>query len=158
MARQHNLSIASNQLLIDRSMRLLNQSYILFDVMALIALLVGGMGVVNTMTMNVIERTQEIGMLRSIGLTRGQVLKMILAEAGLMGLIGGFLGLVFGILLTRIFLSAMTAMSGYKVAYVMPLMAILAGVLIAVVVSQLAAIFPARRAARIHILEAIQYE
>ncbi len=158
MARQHNLSIASNQLLISRSMNLLNQSYILFDVMALIALLVAGLGVVNTMTMNVIERTQEIGMLRSIGLTRGQVLKMILAEAGLMGLIGGFLGLIFGILLTRIFLLAMTAMSGYKVDFVMPLTAVLAGVFISIVVSQVAALLPARRAARIHILEAIQYE
>jgi putative ABC transport system permease protein len=158
LARQQNLSIASNQQLIGRSMRLLNQSYILFDVMALIALLVAAMGVVNTMTMNVIERTQEIGMLRSIGLTRGQVLKMILAEAGLMGLIGGFLGLIFGILLTRIFLLAMTAMSGYKVDFVMPLIAVLAGVIISIVVSQVAALFPARRATRIDILEAIQYE
>ena len=126
--------------------------------LALIALFVAGLGVVNTLTMNVIERTQEIGMLRSIGLTRGQVLTMILAEAGLMGLIGGLLGLVFGILLTRIFLFAMTAMSGYKVTYVIPLIAVIAGVLISLVVSQLAAILPARRAAKIRILEAIHYE
>jgi putative ABC transport system permease protein len=83
---------------------------------------------------------------------------MILAEAGLMGLIGGLLGLVFGILLTRIFLFAMTAMSGYKVTYVIPLIAVIAGVLISLVVSQLAAILPARRAAKIRILEAIHYE
>ncbi len=158
LANRHNLSVASNQLLIGRAMLLLRQSYSLFDVLALIALLVAGMGVVNTLTMNVIERTQEIGMLRSIGLTRGQVLTMILAEAGLMGLIGGLLGLVFGILLTRIFLSAMTAMSGYKVTYVLPFIAILAGVIISLVVSQLAAIFPARRAVGIRILEAIHYE
>lgn len=158
LAKRHNLSVASNQMLIGRAMRLLRQSYSLFDVLALIALLVAGMGVVNTLTMNVIERTQEIGMLRSIGLTRGQVLTMILAEAGLMGLIGGILGLVFGIILTRIFLSAMTAMSGYKVTYVLPLVAIIAGVLISLVVSQLAGILPARRAAKIRILEAIQYE
>jgi putative ABC transport system permease protein len=158
LARRHNLSVASNQMLIGRAMRLLRQSYSLFDVLALIALLVAGMGVVNTLTMNVVERTQEIGMLRSIGLTRGQVLTMILAEAGLMGLIGGILGLLFGIILTRIFLSAMTAMSGYKVTYILPLIAIIAGVLISLVISQLAAILPARRAAKIRILEAIQYE
>jgi putative ABC transport system permease protein len=158
LAQRYNFSVASNQLLIGRAMNLLRQTYSLFDVLALIALLVAGMGVINTLTMNVIERTQEIGMLRSIGLTRGQVLTMILAEAGLMGLIGGFLGLAFGILLTRIFLFAMTAMSGYKVTYVMPLIAILAGVLISLVISQLAAIFPARRASGIRILEAIHYE
>ena len=158
LSKRHNLSVASNQLLIGRAMNLLRQTYSLFDVLALIALFVAGLGVVNTLTMNVIERTQEIGMLRSIGLTRGQVLTMILSEAGLMGLIGGLLGLVFGILLTRIFLFAMTAMSGYKVTYVIPLIAVIAGVLISLVVSQLAAILPARRAAKIRILEAIHYE
>jgi putative ABC transport system permease protein len=158
LAQRYNLSVASNQQLIGRAMQLLRQTYSLFDVLALIALLVAGLGVINTLTMNVIERTQEIGMLRSIGLTRGQVLMMILSEAGLMGLIGGILGLAFGILLTRIFLFAMTAMSGYKVTYLLPLVAIIAGVLISLVVSQLAAIFPARRAAKIRILEAIHYE
>ena len=158
LSKRYNLSVASNQLLIGRAMNLLRQTYSLFDVLALIALFVAGLGVVNTLTMNVIERTQEIGMLRSIGLTRGQVLTMILAEAGLMGLIGGLLGLVFGILLTRIFLFAMTAMSGYKVTYVIPLIAVIAGVLISLVVSQLAAILPAWRAAKIRILEAIHYE
>jgi putative ABC transport system permease protein len=126
--------------------------------MAIIALLVGALGVVNTLTMNVVERTQEIGMLRSIGLTRRQTLMMVLAESLLMGLIGGVLGLGFGVVLTRIFLWSMTAMSGYKISFVLPLQAVAASLLIALVVSQLAAIFPARRAARIRILEAIHYE
>jgi putative ABC transport system permease protein len=130
----------------------------MFDVMAIIALLVGALGVVNTLTMNVVERAQEIGMLRSIGLTRGQTLVMVLAESLLMGLIGGVLGLGFGILLTRIFLWSMTAMSGYKINFVMPVGAVIAGLLIALVVSQLAAIFPARRASRTQILDAIRYE
>jgi putative ABC transport system permease protein len=155
--RQH-LSIASNQSLINQVLTLLNQAYSMFDVMAIIALLVGALGVVNTLTMNVVERAQEIGMLRSIGLTRGQTLVMVLAEALLMGIIGGVLGLGFGILLTRIFLWSMTAMSGYKINFVMPVGAVIAGLLIALVVSQLAAIFPARRASRTQILDAIHYE
>jgi putative ABC transport system permease protein len=114
--------------------------------------------VVNTLTMNVVERTKEIGMLRSIGLTRGQTLVMVLAESLLMGFIGGVLGLGFGILLTRIFLWSMTAMSGYKISFVLPLQAVAASMLIALLLSQLAAIFPARRAARTQIVEAIQYE
>jgi putative ABC transport system permease protein len=108
--------------------------------------------------MNVAERIQEIGMLRSIGLTQGQTLVMVLAESLLMGLIGGVLGLAFGVLLTRIFLWSMTAMSGYKINFVMPVMAVAAGLVIALLVSQLAAIFPARRAARTRILDAIHYE
>ena len=155
--RQH-LSITSNQSLINQVLTLLNQAYSMFDVMAIIALLVGALGVVNTLTMNVVERAQEIGMLRSIGLTRGQTLVMVLAESLLMGIIGGVLGLGFGILLTRIFLWSMTAMSGYKINFIMPVGAAIAGLLIALVVSQLAAIFPARRASRTQILDAIHYE
>ena len=83
---------------------------------------------------------------------------MVLAESLLMGLIGGVLGLGFGILLTRIFLWSMTAMSGYKINFVLPVGAVIAGILIALVVSQLAAIFPARRASRTQILDAIHYE
>jgi ABC-type antimicrobial peptide transport system permease subunit len=55
------------------------------------------LGVVNILTMSVLEQTQEIVMLRSLGMTRRQVGKMILAEAGMMGLIGGAFGLVFGL-------------------------------------------------------------
>jgi putative ABC transport system permease protein len=157
-ADRENLSIASNQSLINQVLTLLNQAYSMFDVMAIIALLVGALGVVNTLTMNVLERSQEIGMLRSIGLTRGQTTVMVLAESLLMGLIGGVLGLGFGILLTRIFLWSMTAMSGYKINFVLPVGAVIAGILIALVVSQLAAIFPARRASRTQILDAIHYE
>jgi hypothetical protein len=100
----------------------------------------------------------QLSMLRSIGLTRRQVLFMILAEAGMMGMIGGALGLVFGIVLTRIFLLSMTAMSGYKITYSIPVQAAVVGFAIAFVVSQLAALMPARRAARLQVLEAIHYE
>jgi putative ABC transport system permease protein len=157
-AKRQGLSVISNQAVIDQVFRLLNQAYSMFDVMAIIAMLVGALGVVNTLTMNVAERIQEIGMLRSIGLTRGQTLVMVLAESLVMGLIGGVLGLAFGVLLTRIFLWSMTAMSGYKINFVMPVMAVAAGLVIALLVSQLAAIFPARRAARTRILDAIHYE
>ena len=158
LGRRQTLSVVSNQFVIDQALKLLNQAYSMFDIMAIIAVLVGAMGVVNTLSMNVVERAQEIGMLRSIGLTREQTLVMILAESLLMGLIGGVLGLGFGLLLTRIFLWSMTAMSGYKIEFVLPAQAVVAGLLIALFVSQLAAIFPARRAARTRILDVIQYE
>jgi putative ABC transport system permease protein len=158
IAQRQNLSVVSNQSVITQALTLLNQAYSMFDVMAIIAVLVGALGVVNTLTMNVVERSQEIGMLRSIGLTRGQTLVMVLAESLLMGVIGGVLGLGFGILLTRIFLWSMTAMSGYTITFVMSAQAVAASLIVALVVSQVAAIFPARRAAHMRILEAIHYE
>lgn len=158
VGRRQRISVVSNQSVIDQALKLLNQAYSMFDIMAIITVLVGALGVVNTLSVNVVERAQEIGMLRSIGLTRGQTLVMILAESLLMGLIGGVLGLGFGLLLTRIFLWSMTAMSGYKIEFVLPAQAVAVGLLIALFVSQLAAIFPARRAARTRILDVIQYE
>jgi putative ABC transport system permease protein len=108
--------------------------------------------------MNIMERTQEIGMLRAIGMTRSQVIRMVLAEAGLMGVIGGLIGLIFGILLSKIFLTGMTAMSGYKLDFIVPVEGIITSLIVALVISQIAAIQPARKAARTNVLEAIHYE
>ena len=158
LGKRYKLVMELNESLRSRAFGLLDQAFFMFDVLAVISILVASLGVVNTLTMNVLERTREIGMLRAIGFTRGQVVRMILAEAGLMGLVGGALGIVFGILLTRIFLFGMTAMSGYKLTYVLPVRGIVVGLVVAVLISQLAALLPAMRAAKTRILEAIQYE
>lgn len=97
-------------------------------------------------------------MLRAVGMTRGQVVRMVLAEAGLIGLFGGVLGLATGIILARILFSGMAAMSGYDLTFVMPADGVLLTLLAALILSQFAAIFPALRAARVRILEAVHYE
>lgn len=97
-------------------------------------------------------------MLRSVGMTQTQVILMVLAESAQIGLIGGIFGIAFGIILSRIFMLAMTAMSGYKLEFILPPDRILIALAIALLVSQVAALFPAIRAARLRILEAIQYE
>jgi putative ABC transport system permease protein len=155
---RRNLSIESNEALSGRALNLLSQTESLFDVLALIAMVVGALGVVNTLTMNVLERTQEVGMLRSLGMTRRQVAKMILAEAIIMGLVGGAFGLVVGLLMSRIVLGAINSMTGYELGYVLPVQGVVVSSAIALIVSQLAALWPARRAASINIIEAIQFE
>ena len=152
------LVVASNQSLLTRVTNLLNQAFGMFDVLALIAMFVGFLGITNTLTMNVMERTQEIGMLRSVGMTRSQVILMVLAESAQIGLIGGIFGVIFGVILARIFMLAMTAMSGYKLDFILPPDRILIALVIALLVSQVAALLPAVRAARLRILEAIHYE
>ncbi len=156
--KRERLVIISNQDLLGQVSTLMQQAFRMFDILAIISMTVGFLGITNTLTMNVMERTQEIGMLRAVGMTRGQIIRMILAEAGLMGVIGGVLGVVFGVVLSRIFMLAMTAMSGYSLSYVLPVERIFIAVLIALLISQVAAFFPAVRAARIRILEAIHYE
>jgi putative ABC transport system permease protein len=97
-------------------------------------------------------------MLRSMGMTRWQVVWMVLAEAGIMGVMGGVLGVLLGIALSRVFLLAMMAMSGYELEFFMPVGGVMSGLLVALIASQFAAILPALRAARLHVLEAIHYE
>lgn len=84
--------------------------------------------------------------------------EMVLSEAGLLGIIGGILGLLLGLLLSYILISAMGIMSGYQLEFVLPRSAIYTSILVAFVTSLLAAVFPARKAARIPVLSAIQYE
>ncbi len=156
--KRDRLVIISNQQLLGQVSGLLDQAFSMFDILAIISMVVGFLGIANTLTMNVMERTQEIGMLRAVGMTRGQVVRMILSEAAIMGMIGGILGVGFGIVLSKIFMQAMTAMSGYNLTYILPTSRILIALVIAFVISQLAAFLPALRAARIHVLEAIHYE
>lgn len=156
--KRDRLTIESSQSLLERITVLMKQAFSMFDVLALIAILVGFFGIANTLTMNVIERTQEIGMLRSVGMTRFQTVLMVLAEAALIGLVGGILGIVLGVILARIFLAAMMAMSGYRLAFSLPVLRLVWAALAALCVSQVAALFPAMRAARTRILEAIHYE
>jgi putative ABC transport system permease protein len=156
-ARRH-LSVESNISLRSRALQLMSQANSMFDVLALISMVVASLGVVNTLTMNVFERTQEIGMLRSVGMTRWQVARMILAEAGLMGFIGGVLGLVFGLLLSALVLASSSSAQGTDLVLVVPREGVLVTLILALVISQLAAILPARRASTLPIIEAIQFE
>ena len=77
------------------------------------------------------ERSQEISLLGEMEMTHGQVLRMLLSEEALMGLIGGVIGLIFGVILARLFLSVMTSMSGYRLTFALPKENILAALSIA---------------------------
>ena len=155
---EYQLVIESNRAIKERADELMNQAFGMFDILGIIAVMVAALGVVNTLSMSVVERTREIGMLRSMGMTRFQVVLMILAEAALLGIIGGLLGLGFGVVLTRIFLAAMGAMSGYVLPFILPVRAFWLSLIVALFTSQLAALLPALRAARTPMLSAIHHE
>jgi len=155
---RYHLLLISNDTIREQVITLMDQAFRMFDVMALISIVVGSLGVINTLTMSVIERTREIGMLRAIGTTQWQIVRMVLAEAMLMGVIGGVLGLGTGVVLARILFIGMTTMSGYRLTFILPSEGIITAVIIALIISQVAAIAPALRAARTKILEAVHYE
>ena len=114
-----------------------------------VALLVGGVGVANTMVISVLERRSEIGLRRALGATRGQIRTQFLAEALLLSLLGGAGGVVLGIGLTAVFAAAQAW------ATVVPLWAMTGGLGATLVIGALAGLYPAMRAARMPPTEAL---
>ena len=135
-----------------------DQFFALFDTVVAIAILVGALGVVNTMTMSILERGREIGMLRSVGMTRGQIVWMVLAEAAAMGIIAALLGIGAGLALTAVMVKGMSVNTGWSLSYVFPTAPLIVGIGITLVVSQLAAIYPTWRAVKAVVVESIQGE
>ena len=129
----------------------------LFDALALVAVIVAGLGIVNTLTMNVYERVREIGVLRAAGMTRPQIWRMVVVEAGVLGVVGAILGCLTGLVAG----AALVALSGtgrLDVAFAPDWPSVLAAAAFGIVVAMLAAIWPARLAARLSIVRAVQYE
>ena len=118
-----------------------------------LAVVVSFFGIVNTLVLTVFERTRELGMLRAIGMTRRQVRRMIRHESVITALIGGAFGIVLGIALGALLIARVDF-----IEFALPTLQILIFAVAAIVVGILAAIFPARRAAKLDPLEALQYE
>jgi putative ABC transport system permease protein len=128
---------------------LLNLLYVLLSLSIVVSLF----GIVNTLVLTVFERTRELGMLRAVGMSRRQVRNMIRHESVVTALIGAALGIPIGI--------GLGALVGHAIeypAFTVPWGTIVVFVIAAVVAGLLAAIFPARRAGRLNVLEALQYE
>ncbi len=130
----------------------------IFNIVVYIAILVAVLGVINTMTMNILERIREIGMLRSIGMTRWQIGRMVLAEAAAMGVLGALFGLAIGWITSEDMVIGMSIGSGWQFDYVFPTAAFVGAAITALIVSQVAALYPLWRASHIRIVEAIQHE
>jgi len=156
--QRYKLTVIANEEIRNQAFTLLEQAFSMFDVTSMIAIAVGSLGIINTLTISVIERTREIGMIRAIGMTVKQVFVMILAEAALIGLLGGTFGLLSGVLLSRIIIFGMKAMAGYNLVFAVPSDWLLFSFMAALIISQLAALLPARRAVKIEILDALHYE
>ena len=128
---------------------LLNLLYVLLSLSIVISLF----GIVNTLVLTVFERTRELGMLRAIGMTRRQVRRMIRHESIVTALIGAALGIPVGVVL-----ALMVGKAIKYPAFTIPVGTLVVFVIAAIVAGLLAAIFPARRAGKLNVLEALQYE
>jgi putative ABC transport system permease protein len=129
----------------------LNFLYVLLAFSVVVSLF----GMVNTLVLSVFERTRELGMLRTIGMTRRQARRMIRHESVITALIGAALGLPLGIFLA---LLVTQALSQYDIAFSIPIPELVAFTIVAILAGLAAAILPARRATRMNVLDALHYE
>ncbi len=128
----------------------------LFDALALVAVIVAALGIVNTLTMNVLERVREIGVLRAAGMTRRQVWRSVVVEAGVTGGIGAICGVAAGLLIGGL----MVVLAGGRldVAVGIPWLAVGVAFGLGIGLAMLAAAYPARLASRVSIVRAVGYE
>ena len=128
---------------------------ILFGI-AFIALVVGGLSIINTMVMSVSERTREIGLKKAIGAPTGSILTEYLLESATIGLIGGLIGTGLGLVIITLLNSA-TATKQIRVFTITPLV-IIGPIIFATVLGTLAGVFPALRAARLKPVKSLKEE
>jgi len=148
-----NSKVATRQEFVDNQISGLNSVLNVLYVLLALSVIVSLFGIVNTLVLTVFERTREIGMLRAIGMTRRQVRRMIRHESVITALIGGFLGIILGIVLGGLLVARVDF-----IVFTLPVGSLIVFSIMTVVVGIVAAIFPARRAARLNVLEALQYE
>ena len=130
---------------------MLNLLYVLLA----LSVVVSFFGMVNTLALSVFERTRELGLLRAVGMTRRQARRMVRHESVITALIGAALGMPLGIFLAAL---VTEALDDEGIVFALPGGSLVLFVVFAIVAGVLAAILPARRAARLNVLEALQYE
>jgi putative ABC transport system permease protein len=138
----------------DRTKDMNNVLSMLYALLGL-CVIVSLFGMVNTLVLGVFERTREIGMLRAVGLSRRQTRRMIRHESIITALIGAALGLPVGVFLAA---AVIHKLSKYDVTFSVPVISLAVFAWVAVLAGIAAAVFPARRAARLNVLAALQYE
>jgi putative ABC transport system permease protein len=137
----------------DNQVGFLNNILNILYVLLALSVVVSLFGIVNTLVLTVFERTRELGMLRAIGMTRRQVRRMIRYESVITALIGALLGIILGIVLGGLLVWRVDFID-----FAVPIGQIVVFAIAAIIVGIIAAIFPARRAARLNPLQALQYE
>ncbi len=127
----------------------------LFDALAIVAVLIAAIGIVNTLTMGVLERVRELGVLRAIGMSRRQARRIVVVEAAILGIVGVVLGTLAGLGVGAVMLGLAGELSPTAGVPWLPI-GIAAG--LGVVLPILASVYPSRLAARVSIVRALKFD
>jgi putative ABC transport system permease protein len=145
----------------------IKRGFVIFDTalgaVGTIALVVAALGIINTMVMSILERTREIGIMKAIGGSENEIKGIFFVEAGIIGMAGGVFGVALGWVVTRIanlVANHYVAQQGtpYINFFYIPAWLVLGAIAFSIVVSLLAGMYPAVRAARVNPVEALRHD
>jgi putative ABC transport system permease protein len=139
--------------------KIIDQGFAVNHAINIITMTIACFGIIVTLLASVLERTREIGILRSIGMLRGQVSRVVIIESMLLGIIGGALGAGAGIVVGWMSLEGfLKGDYGASMQYHVDTASLLWAIVLSTLLSALAGVYPARRAAKTNIVEALSYE
>jgi putative ABC transport system permease protein len=143
------LDVTLNQAYREQVQELLAQSFATTNTLLLLAALIAALGVANTLGMNLSRRAHEIAVLRTVGLRRAGVRRLVTAEGVVVLTLGAVLGVAFGLLLSDVITAGARALTGYAIEAVVPWRLLIAAAVLTPILGFLASWLPARRAARL---------
>ncbi len=149
------VDVLNQQELKDNQQQQINTLLAMIYVLLALAVVVSLVGIVVTLILSIYERTRELGMLRAVGMSRRQVRRMIRYEAVITAVLGAIAGLILGVIFAFLIGIPLEG-EGFALSYPIPVLAVI--VLLTAFAGVLAAIYPARKASKLDVLEAVSYE
>ena len=156
--RNKDFSIRTQQQAAARFAEITGAITLFLTAIAAVSLLVGAVGIANTMFTSVLEKTKDIGIMKAIGARNSDILKIFLINAGLIGLIGGIIGVFLGIVLSKLMPFVVPNMRGMGGQAIVTTSSMLVALLVALLVGMLAGVIPAYKASRLKPVDALRYE
>jgi putative ABC transport system permease protein len=153
---EEDFEVSTPQATLETVNQILSGVQIFIVIIASISILVGALGIVNTMTTSVIERRREIGIMKSVGATNGQIFLQFFIESGLLGLVGGLVGVILGSIIGFIGTKGINNFIGAELSPEINLFLIFSSLVGSFMVGAIAGIVPAMRAAKENPVEAIR--
>ncbi len=162
-ADKRDFTISSNKESQERVAEMIGSLTMFLTAIAAVALIVGAVGIANTMFTAVLEKTKEIGIMKAIGARNNDILVIFLLNAALIGLIGGVLGIIFGVLFSNLLPAVMSGSGGMMSRFgsagtIVSLNSIFIAVGLSVFIGMVSGVVPAYRASKLKPVDALRYE
>ena len=152
-----NFQVLTPKQILDQINQILGILQFVLVGIAAISLIVGAVGITNSMYTSILERTKEIGIMKAIGAKNSDILSLFLIESGLVGLVGGFFGVILGTLLSY-GISKYATQAGFRLIFSINLGLLAFGLFFAFIIGIISGVFPARQASKLKPVDALRYE